>query len=409
MSEFLHRWVIENEPDLLEEQRFKANLGKSILFVTIAQLINKKYGKRVIIIIDEMDYPLNAYVINFAGKKKLQDMVVSFNSILTTLAPSSTSNKAPIARVILFGIHFYRDVLRNRSWLVHTCREENIVRFFMFTQEDVKAILKRYNLEGRLSDVEENYGNYTGGFFSPASVIAFVERGELKLYKWCRRSQDVLDINMKNAESILSPFIQTPVVRKRVETYFTTLSLTASEDRMLNLYISADLLCVSGEQKYSQPGVYNLTYGNRENLNIIAFFMERIVGNVSSQVQLDECARAMQKSDFATLAKCFTRLFESFKPIELTSERCYQNSMKVYFMFLDYTGWKIDSEQDEKTMNETTGDSGRTDLRLVNDQLKYLYIFELKFIIGKEVTANPNKIEQELENAFLQIKNRRVV
>ncbi|XP_065209426.1 uncharacterized protein LOC135837911 [Planococcus citri] len=398
----LEQELYTTEPELFEDANIRNDINSSLLLNAIVSWLHKKYGKRTIVIIDDIDYLLNRFVQSNVSASHENRMKLQLNNVLTNL-----SSDPLIERAVLFGIHPPHGILRSREWWIIDFHDKNAAECFMFTSSEVQDLLARYQMEEKISQVEKNYGNYQYDLFCPASVVAYVtHNGKAALYKWFRDSGDISKFDIKSMESWLAPFIDGNEHRRYIDINSSHFVRPVHEHDALLQYTYAGLLKMDLPDGRLAAGLYKLSAGNSENLSIIAHFLEKIVNINNNYRQIDTATKALNECNFPKLATVFNIILESFKPTELASERDYRNAIKVLFKFIP--GWKERSNADKGTVNQILFNSCRTDFRVFNHRLNYLYIFEVNFIERRDdVIVNRNVIKEKIQEAFKLIKDKR--
>lgn len=162
--------------------------GDSIKF--LCEMMSKKYGKKVLIFLDEYDTPIQeAYVDGFWS-----DMTGFVRSLF-----NSTFKTNPfLERAILTGItriskeSIFSDL---NNLKVDTMTNSKYDTAFGFTETEVRNVLTSYGLEQAFDDVKKWYDGFkigkTDGIYNPWSVIGFLDAGVLDNY-WANTSENSL-------------------------------------------------------------------------------------------------------------------------------------------------------------------------------------------------------------------------
>ncbi len=147
-----------------------AQLGRALEF--ISECLQKHYNEKVIILIDEYDVPLqHAYLYGY-----YDEMV---NLMRNVLSAALKTNKA-LKRGILTGcLRIAKESIFTglNNFSVYGISEEISSQYFGFTPEEVKQILKDYNLLAYEEDVKTWYDGYMFGkqeMYNPWSIIQYV-------------------------------------------------------------------------------------------------------------------------------------------------------------------------------------------------------------------------------------------
>jgi len=148
----------------------------SVYFSSISLLsdcLYKAYNKKVIILIDEYDVPLeNAYFEGFY--KPMVDLIRSaFESALKTnnsLEFSVITGCLRISKESIFtGLNNFK---------INTITSHNYSNYFGFTETEVETIMNYYNVYNHFNDIKEWYNGYIFGntkIYNPWSILNFLD------------------------------------------------------------------------------------------------------------------------------------------------------------------------------------------------------------------------------------------
>ena len=165
----------------------KIVLENSLKF--LAKALNKHYDKKVVILIDEYDTPLvSAYKYGYYNDAKN-----FFSGLYGSVLKDNTSLQVGvitgIIRIVRAGI--FSD-LNNLS--EHSILDEEYDEYFGFLEEEVKNILKYYEIDYKLEEIHSWYNGYVFGItkvYNPWSILKYLHKKELKSY-WIDTSDNYL-------------------------------------------------------------------------------------------------------------------------------------------------------------------------------------------------------------------------
>ena len=165
----------------------KIVLENSLKF--LAKALNKHYDKKVVILIDEYDTPLvSAYKYGYYNDAKN-----FFSGLYGSVLKDNTSLQVGvitgIIRIVRAGI--FSD-LNNLS--EHSILDEEYDEYFGFLEEEVKNILKYYEIDYKLEEIHSWYNGYVFGVtkvYNPWSILKYLHKKELKGY-WIDTSDNYL-------------------------------------------------------------------------------------------------------------------------------------------------------------------------------------------------------------------------
>ena len=184
----------ENEKkDYIEITEQKENMSEVIASAAIHNLSNylsRYYGKKVIILLDEYDTPMQeAYVNGF------WDEIVSFTR---NLFNSTFKTNPYLERAVMTGItrvskeSIFSDL--NNLKVVTTTSDEYATAFG-FTEEEVYKVLEDYGYGDKKEIVKSWYDGFTFGsttdIYNPWSILNFLDTGKIGIY-WANTSSNSL-------------------------------------------------------------------------------------------------------------------------------------------------------------------------------------------------------------------------
>lgn len=131
------------------------------------------YGKKVIVLIDEYDVPLeNAYFNGFYDK--MINLIRSvFESVLKT---NNSLEFGVLTGCLRISKESIFTGLNNLS--VHSITSSGFSDYFGFTEEEVRKLLDYYNLSDRFDDLKKWYDGYLFGntdIYNPWSIVKFIQ------------------------------------------------------------------------------------------------------------------------------------------------------------------------------------------------------------------------------------------
>jgi hypothetical protein len=191
--DFLLEGPLLNEKEKQEFQKIDENMEDYLATVSLRNLaayLSRYYGKKVIILLDEYDTPMQeAYVGGF------WEELVAF---LRNLFNASFKTNPYLERALLTGItrvskeSIFSD-LNNLE--VVTTTSTKYADCFGFTEKEVFDALKEFGLSNRMEEVRRWYDGFTFGdrrdIYNPWSILNYLETGKLSAY-WSNTSSNSL-------------------------------------------------------------------------------------------------------------------------------------------------------------------------------------------------------------------------
>ncbi|MDE7206126.1 MAG: ATP-binding protein [Lachnospiraceae bacterium] len=156
----------------------------------LSDFLYRFYGKKVIILLDEYDTPMQEAFIHGYWEELVAFTRSLFNSAFKTNPYLDRAIMTGITRVSKESI--FSD-LNNLE--VVTTTSDKYATSFGFTQEEVFGALEEYNLGGENDEVKRWYDGFTFGehsdIYNPWSILNFLDKGQYATY-WANTSSNSL-------------------------------------------------------------------------------------------------------------------------------------------------------------------------------------------------------------------------
>ncbi len=139
----------------------------------LSDCLDKVYGKKVIVLIDEYDVPLeNAYFNGF-----YEDMINLIRSVFESVLKTNDSLEFGVLTGCLrISKESIFTGLNNLS--VHSVTDNSFASYFGFTESEVKEVLEYYNLSDCFYEIKQWYDGYLFGeteIYNPWSVLKYIQ------------------------------------------------------------------------------------------------------------------------------------------------------------------------------------------------------------------------------------------
>jgi len=241
------------------------NLKTSLL--DLSNYLNKYYGEKAIILIDEYDAP----IINAFDKGYYNEAVNFFQTFYSSALKTNNSLKygilTGITRIIKEGIFSGLNNLK-----VDTILNKKYSEYFGLLESEVVEMLDYFGIKYKIEEVKEWYNGYIFGereVYNPWSIVNYIDNREIKAY-WANVSGNTLLENMLNhaGESVyddLKRFTDGESIEKYISDGTTIKSLLSNDDEIWQLLLYSGYLTKDEKQeKESDSNVYNLKIPNKE-------------------------------------------------------------------------------------------------------------------------------------------------
>ena len=274
------------------ERNFKTSL------LDLSNYLNKYYGEKVIILIDEYDAP----IINAFDKGYYNEAVNFFQTFYSSALKTNNSLKygvlTGITRIIKEGIFSGLNNLK-----VDTILNKKYSEYFGLLESEVIEMLDYFGMKYKIEEVKEWYNGYIFGeseVYNPWSIVNYIDNREIKAY-WANVSGNTLLENMLNhaGESVyedLKRFTDGESIEKYISDGTTIKSLLSNDDEIWQLLLYSGYLTKDEKQeKESDSNVYNLKIPNKEIRKYFGnMFLNRFFG---TEVKTNILIKALEGGD----------------------------------------------------------------------------------------------------------------
>lgn len=366
------------------------DLKEALKFLT--ENLYKKYGQKVVVLIDEYDSPLvSAYVNGYYEKAK--DFFKTFYSlVMKDNAYLQMGVMTGIIRVIKAGI--FSDLNNLRTY---TILSDVYTDSYGLTEEEVEKSLKDYGIEQEISNVKDWYDGYKFGdseVYNPWSILNFLDFKELRAY-WVDTSgndliNDVLKKITKNTIEALERLFNGEGLKQNISGT-SDLSKLLSEEELWELMLFSGYLTV--EEKIDHKN-YVLRLPNKEIKELFRdTFLEKYFGRGSKLLYLMEALTENKIDEYEERLQEILLTSVSYNDTKKGNEAFYHGLIMGMGLYL---------EGEYITKSNIESGLGRYDFVIEpNNKTKRAFIMEFKS------TDSIEKLEEVSKEALEQIENKK--
>ena len=269
----------ETDHELLTQLKKKEMTNDSLVYSIreLTELLEKHYGRKVIVLIDEYDVPLAK-----ANENGYYDEMVL---LIRNLFENALKTNSSLKFAVLTGcLRIVKESIFTglNNFKVYSITDKSFDKTFGFTDAEVKELLRYYGQEKYYETVKEWYDGYRFGnvdVYCPWDVINFcsdhlADPGlEPKNY-WANTSGnsvishfiDSVGKPQKLTRMELEQLVNGGIVQKEINSELTYKELYSSIDNLWSTLFMTGYLTQRGEPSGNR---YNLVIPNREIRNII--------------------------------------------------------------------------------------------------------------------------------------------
>ena len=373
------------------KQSFKTSL------LDLSNYLNKYYGEKVIILIDEYDAP----IINAFDKGYYNEAMDFFQTFYSSALKTNNSLKygilTGITRIIKEGMFSGLNNL-----YVNTILSKDYSEYFGFFESEVIEMLEYFDMKYKIEEVREWYNGYIFGeskVYNPWSIVNYVREKEIKAY-WANVSGNTLLENMLDhaGESVyddLKRFTDGESIEKYISDGTTIKSLLSNDDEIWQLLLySGYLTKAKNQDKESDSNIYNLKIPNKEIRKYFGnMFLNRFFG---TEVKTNILIKALENGDIKkfekTLGEIMINMLSHFD-LDKEMEKIYQVFMigLVGFLMGKY----------EIISNDESG-YGRYDLAMIPIKSN-----EKAYLMEFKISKTKKGMEERAQKALKQIDEKK--
>ena len=392
--------VEKREFDKIWEMRDGEESLKTSL-LDLSNYLNKYYGEKVIILIDEYDAP----IINAFDKGYYNEAVNFFQTFYSSALKTNNSLKygilTGITRIIKEGIFSGLNNLK-----VDTILNKKYSEYFGLLESEVVEMLDYFGMKYKIEEVKEWYNGYIFGereVYNPWSIVNYIDNREIKAY-WANVSGNTLLENMLNhaGESVdedLKRFTDGESIEKYISDGTTIKSLLSNDNEIWQLLLYSGYLTKDRKQKEidvttEYTDVYNLRIPNKEIRKYFGnMFLNRFFG---TEVKTNILMKALEGGDIKkfekTLGEIMINMLSHFD-LDKEMEKIYQVFMigLVGFLMGKY----------EIISNDESG-YGRYDLAMIPIKSN-----EKAYLMEFKISKTKKGMEESAEKALKQIDEKK--
>ncbi len=236
---------------------------------TLSEFLYRYYGKKVIILLDEYDTPLQEAWVYGYWKEMVELIRGLFNSTFKTnpyLERAVMTGITRVSKESIFSDLNHLNVVTSTSEMYADC--------FGFTEEEVFAALDEYGMQDKRNEVKKWYDGFTFGncrdIYNPWSIINYLKTGRLSTY-WANTSSNGLVDKLIREGSVdikisMENLLKGEHLYKEVDEQIIFDQLDADENAIWSLFLASGYLKAESYELNEDTGadLYELALTNKE-------------------------------------------------------------------------------------------------------------------------------------------------
>ncbi|MCI8272555.1 MAG: AAA family ATPase [Clostridia bacterium] len=366
----------------------------------LSKLLNKEYGKPVILFLDEYDVPLqNAYVEGF------YDETIKF---FKTFYGTTFKDNPYLEKTVITGVsRVAKESIFSgaNNFDVYTVLDDEFSDDFGITREEMKKIIKDFEVEEDEEEIKKWYDGYTigntEGIYNPWSVLNYLAKRKLVPYWVNTSSNDLIRLILKKSVTVkekMERLLKDEAIEVKVDQETVIVGIEENEENIWGLLVGTGYLKVVETVNLAER-IYKVKLPNKEIRELFRsivrdWFRDKVIGNDLSSILKDLVTLNLEEFEekFQILVM---QMFSYMDVGENTAENFYHAFALGMLVGLK-DSYYVNS-------NRESG-MGRYDIMLEpKDKNGNAFIMEFKvFKQNKE-----KDIEETIENAKKQIEEKR--
>ena len=381
------------------------------LIKNMSNYLSRYYGKKVIILLDEYDTPMQEAYVNGYWEELVAFTRSLFNSTFKTNPYLERAIMTGITRVSKESI--FSDLNNLEVVTTLTPKYETA---FGFTEEEVFKALDEQGLSDKKNDVKIWYDGFRFGskndIYNPWSIINCLDKKKIALY-WAESSSNGLINSLvqkgsSNIKMMVEELINGLTINVPIDEQIVFSELDYSEDAVWSLMLASGYLKVVSSEELNlireSDNEYKLALTNRE---ILFMFKKMILRWFSpAKSETNEFIKALISGDIESMNEYMNdvalRTFSSFDTGKHTSEKKAPENFFHGFVL----GLMVDQSENYIITSNRESGFGRYDIMLEpKDKQTQKYpgiVIEFKVINPRK----ENSLEETVEAALKQIEDR---
>ncbi len=378
----------------------------------LTEALYKYYGKRVILLIDEYDVPIEAaYTYQHRDPDYYENMVAFMRDLLT----AALKDNPYLEFAILTGV--YRVAKESifsglNNVAAYTIFSPYMQTYFGFTEDEVYEMLKYYNLESDINAVRDWYNGYVfggvEGIYNPWSVIYYIHErlGGLSI----ESALQPYWINTSSNDIIIKQIENNPFLKEDLDKLLSRQDLIVPIDPFLSLREIDEnpsgvwtLLASAGYLNAVQVSrkEYSVSIPNKE---VEEFYKDSVMLSLEriTKVAMYDLIRALREAVMKGNAEKFSKLLERYLSSSLSYfDIGYDDAERVYKAFvlgmlsLGTNGYAVETEVESGY--------GRVDIAIYPKDKRY---GEYAIVMELKRAGSKDNIEEAAKEAINQIKEK---
>lgn len=262
-NDFLLKGNLLNEKEKSYYQKVCADMEDSVASVALRSLagfLGRYYGKKVIILLDEYDTPMQEAYVNGYWSEMAAFIRSLFNATFKTNPYLERALMTGITRISVASDEALESIFSDLNNLkVITTTSDKYADSFGFTEEEVFAALDEFGLSDQKKLVKDWYDGFMFGncrdIYNPWSIIYFLDEKKAGVY-WANTSSNSLVGKLvregsRNVKETFERLLQGEAIRTEIDEQIIYDLLDGSEQALWSLLLASGYMKVKKYEAYT--------------------------------------------------------------------------------------------------------------------------------------------------------------
>ena len=395
----------EEDKEILRDLKRIDNVRTaSTALFQISKCMNKHFGKKVIILLDEYDTPLQeAYLAGYWDE---------LSGFIKNLFNNTFKTNPYLDRAVMTGItriskeSFFSDLNNLKVITITTNKYETC---FGFTEEEVFKALDYYEIPEEKEKIKTWYDGFIFGktkdIYNPWSIINFLDDRKYDTY-WTNTSSNNLPSRLiqkapPKVKHIMQDLIDGKPLVTAIDEQIMFNQLDSSVDAIWSLLLASGYLkpqkITTDEETYERT--YELVLTNRE---VKLMFEKMFAGWFNKTEYYSDFIKSLLKNDCEEMTIFMNKIsLTTFSYYDTANSEPEDTSERFYHGFV--LGMLIDLRKEYQILSNRESGYGRYDVMLVpKKENQNAYIIEFKVFNSRK----EKDLEETVKSGLTQIKDK---
>ena len=269
--------------DILYGREDEATLKNAVK--DLSEYLNRHFEKNVILLVDEYDVPIQtAYVEGY------YEEAIKF---LKTFYGTTFKDNSYLQKTVLTGVsRVAKESIFSgaNNFKVYTILDNEFADDFGITQEEMKKVIKDFNIEEKEEEIKKWYDGYkignVEGIYNPWSILNYLTDRELMPYWVNTSSNDLIKMTIKNSITVkekIEKLLRDEPIEETINLETIIVGIEEKEENIWGLMLQTGYLKIE-EVVSRTEGIYKLKLPNQEIKELFRgivrdWFRNKVPGN----------------------------------------------------------------------------------------------------------------------------------